>query len=102
MPLSLDLPEGTSDKIPGIAYTVPDLDANVRIVIKTFWQVQRKRPQIHGSSGHGAHTHASNRTRIKGVLADLDANVRIVIKTLETNEKIACVEASLSNGKTVR
>lgn len=54
-PLSLDLPEGTSDKIPGIAYTVPDLDANVRIVIKT----------------------------------------------LETNEKIACVEASLSNGKTV-
>jgi hypothetical protein len=34
-------------------------------------------------------------------LYDLDANVRIVIKTLETNEKIACVEASLSNGKTV-
>ncbi|KGO37753.1 TRP-like family [Penicillium expansum] len=54
-PLSLDLPAGTSDKIPGIAYTVPDLDANVRIVIKT----------------------------------------------LDTNEKIACVEASLSNGKTV-
>ncbi|CAI7673903.1 unnamed protein product [Penicillium palitans] len=46
---------GTSDKVPGIAYTVPDLDANVRIVIKTA----------------------------------------------DTKEKIACVEASLSNGKTV-
>ncbi|CAI7580567.1 unnamed protein product [Penicillium crustosum] len=46
---------GTSDKIPGIAYTVPDLDANVRIVIKTA----------------------------------------------STKEKIGCVEASLSNGKTV-
>ncbi|KOS40541.1 hypothetical protein ACN38_g8604 [Penicillium nordicum] len=54
-PLSLDLPAGTSEKIPGIAYTVPDLDANVRIVIKTA----------------------------------------------DTKEKIACVEASLSNGKTV-
>ena len=54
-PLSLDLPAGTSDKVPGIAYTVPDLDANVRIVIKTA----------------------------------------------DTKEKIACVEASLSNGKTV-
>ncbi|EKV07291.1 hypothetical protein PDIG_73660 [Penicillium digitatum PHI26] len=54
-PLSLDLPAGTSAKIPGIAYTVPDLDANVRIAIRT----------------------------------------------LDTNEKIACVEASLSNGKTV-
>ncbi|KAJ5779632.1 hypothetical protein N7457_007352 [Penicillium paradoxum] len=54
-PLSLDLPDGTSDSIPGIAYTVPDLDANVRIVIKTA----------------------------------------------DTKEKIACVEASLSNGKTV-
>lgn len=32
---------------------------------------------------------------------DLDANVRIVIKTADTKEKIACVEASLSNGKTV-
>ncbi|KAJ6189615.1 hypothetical protein N7519_004523 [Penicillium mononematosum] len=54
-PCSITGMEGTSDKIPGIAYTVPDLDANVRIVIKT----------------------------------------------LDTNEKIACVEASLSNGKTV-
>ncbi|KAJ5504065.1 TRP-like family [Penicillium fimorum] len=54
-PLSLDLPAGTSDNVPGIAYTVPDLDANVRIVIKTA----------------------------------------------DTLEKIACVEASLSNGKTV-
>ncbi|KAJ5138470.1 uncharacterized protein N7515_003318 [Penicillium bovifimosum] len=54
-PLSLDLPEGTSESIPGIAYTVPDLDAKVRIVIKTA----------------------------------------------DTGEKIACVEAALSNGKTV-
>jgi hypothetical protein len=35
-PLSLDLPEGTSDKIPGIAYTVPDLDANVRQGLRVF------------------------------------------------------------------
>ncbi|KXG53086.1 TRP-like family [Penicillium griseofulvum] len=54
-PLSLDLPADTSKNVPGIAYTVPDLDANVRIVIKTA----------------------------------------------DTLEKIACVQASLSNGKTV-
>ncbi|CAG8932459.1 unnamed protein product [Penicillium salamii] len=54
-PLSLDLPGDTASSIPGIAYTVPDLDANVRIVIKTA----------------------------------------------DTKEKIACVEASLSNGQTV-
>ncbi|OGE55789.1 hypothetical protein PENARI_c004G07587 [Penicillium arizonense] len=54
-PLSLDLPSDTAANIPGIAYTVPDLDANVRITIKTK----------------------------------------------DTQEKIACVEASLSNGKTV-
>ncbi|KAJ5679629.1 hypothetical protein N7462_007873 [Penicillium macrosclerotiorum] len=54
-PVSLSLPDGTSDQVPGIAYTVPDLDANVQIVIKTK----------------------------------------------STGEKIACVEASLSNGKTV-
>jgi hypothetical protein len=54
-PLSLDLPADTASNIPGIAFSVPDLDANVRIVIKTA----------------------------------------------DTKEKIACVEASLSNGKTV-
>ncbi|KAJ5972005.1 TRP-like family [Penicillium vulpinum] len=54
-PLTLELPAGTSKNIPGIAFSVPDLDANVRIVIKTA----------------------------------------------DTQEKIACVEASLSNGKTV-
>ncbi|CAI7602199.1 unnamed protein product [Penicillium discolor] len=54
-PCSITGMAGTSDKVPGIAYTVPDLDANVRIVIKTA----------------------------------------------DTKEKIACVEASLSNGKTV-
>ncbi|KAJ5990024.1 hypothetical protein N7522_010231 [Penicillium canescens] len=54
-PLSLDLPSDTAANIPGIAYTVPDLDANVRITIKTK----------------------------------------------DTQEKIACVQASLSNGKTV-
>lgn len=54
-PLSLDLPAGTSANIPGIAFSVPDLDAKVRIVIRTA----------------------------------------------DTEEKIACVEASLSNGKTV-
>ncbi|KAJ5905308.1 uncharacterized protein N7473_002224 [Penicillium subrubescens] len=54
-PVSLSLPEGTSSNVPGIAYTVPDLDANVRIVIKKK----------------------------------------------DTGEKIACVEASLSNNKSV-
>lgn len=54
-PVSLPLPAGTSSNIPGIAYTVPDLDATVRIVIK------RK----------------------------------------DTLETIACVEANLSNNKTV-
>ncbi|CAI7567710.1 unnamed protein product [Penicillium glandicola] len=54
-PLSLSLPSGTAESVPSIAYTVPDLDANVRIVIKTA----------------------------------------------TTLEKIACVEAALSNGKTV-
>ncbi|KAJ5482839.1 hypothetical protein N7539_006285 [Penicillium diatomitis] len=33
-PVSIQLPAGTADKVPGIAYTVPDLDANVQIVIK--------------------------------------------------------------------
>lgn len=34
-------------------------------------------------------------------IPDLDANLKIVIKELKTLEKIACVEAQLSNGKTV-
>ncbi|KAJ6171250.1 hypothetical protein N7470_000317 [Penicillium chermesinum] len=53
--VALNLPGDTASRIPGIAYTVPDLDANVRIVIKTK----------------------------------------------DTDDAIACVEASLSNGKTV-
>ncbi|KAJ5638055.1 hypothetical protein N7490_007934 [Penicillium lividum] len=53
--VSLTLPNDTASRIPGIAYTVPDLDATVQIVIKTK----------------------------------------------DTGEKIACVEAALSNGKTV-
>ncbi|KAJ5929552.1 hypothetical protein N7454_006502 [Penicillium verhagenii] len=53
--VSLTLPNDTASRIPGIAYTVPDLDADVRIVIKKK----------------------------------------------DTGENIACVEASLSNGKTV-
>ena len=52
---SLTLPNTTASRIPGIAYTVPDLDANVQILIK------RK----------------------------------------DNGNAIACVEASLSNGKTV-
>lgn len=51
----IDVPQDVVDKIPGIAYTVPDLDASVRIYINST----------------------------------------------ETGESIACVEASLSNGKTV-
>lgn len=54
-PVSLPLPAGTAAKVPGIAYTVPDLDATVQIVIKKQ----------------------------------------------DTGEKIACVKANLSNGKTV-
>lgn len=54
-PLSLPLPSNTASKVPSIAYTVPDLDASVRIVIKKK----------------------------------------------DTGEKIACVQANLSNGKTV-
>lgn len=42
-----------------------------------------------------------NRPGIAYTVPDLDANVRIVIRTADTKEKIACVEASLSNGKTV-
>ncbi|KAJ5706918.1 hypothetical protein N7488_006719 [Penicillium malachiteum] len=53
--VSLTLPNDTASNIPGIAYTVPDLDADVRIVIKKK----------------------------------------------DTGEAIACVEAALSNGKTV-
>lgn len=34
-------------------------------------------------------------------IPDLDANLQIVIRKLDTLEKIACVEAQLSNGKTV-
>ncbi|KAJ5898926.1 hypothetical protein N7495_003670 [Penicillium taxi] len=44
---------------------------------------------------------ASNVPSIAFTVPDLDANVKIVIKTRDTNESIACVEASLSNGKTV-
>lgn len=54
-PVALPLPSDTASKVPGIAYTVPDLDAEVQIVIKKK----------------------------------------------DTGEKIACVKASLSNGKTV-
>lgn len=54
-PVPLPLPSDTASKIPSIAYTVPDLDAEVQIVIKKK----------------------------------------------DTGEKIACVKASLSNGKTV-
>lgn len=54
-PVSLPLPPDTAAKVPGIAYTVPDLDATVTIVIKKQ----------------------------------------------DTGEKIACVAANLSNGKTV-
>ena len=54
-PVSLPLPSDTASNIPGIAYTVPDLDATVRIVIKKS----------------------------------------------DTLETIACVEANLSNNKTV-
>lgn len=53
--VSLTLPGDTASKIPGIAYTVPDLDATVRILIRRN----------------------------------------------DTGEAISCVEASLSNGKTV-
>ncbi|KAF7586160.1 hypothetical protein BBP40_009393 [Aspergillus hancockii] len=51
----IDVPQDVVNKIPGIAYTVPDLDATVRIYINST----------------------------------------------ETGESIACVEAVLSNGKTV-
>ncbi|KAJ5086801.1 hypothetical protein NUU61_008108 [Penicillium alfredii] len=54
-PVPLDLDKNTIQSIPGIAYTIPDLDAKVRIVITKA----------------------------------------------DTKEKIACVEAQLSNGKTV-
>ena len=40
-------------------------------------------------------------TGIAYTVPDLDADVQIVIKRQDTGEKIACVEASLSNGKTV-
>ncbi|KAL2835211.1 hypothetical protein BDW59DRAFT_168466 [Aspergillus cavernicola] len=53
--IPLELPDDVNTQIPGIAYTVPDLDASVRIYI--------------------------NNT--------------------ETHESITCLEASLSNGKTV-
>lgn len=53
--VSLTLPNDTASKIPGIAYTVPDLDATVQILIRRN----------------------------------------------DTGAAIACVEASLSNGKTV-
>ncbi|KAE8363959.1 hypothetical protein BDV27DRAFT_2143 [Aspergillus caelatus] len=52
---SIDVPQDVVNSIPGIAYTVPDLDASVRIYINST----------------------------------------------DTGESIACVEASLSNGKTV-
>ncbi|TQB74086.1 hypothetical protein MPDQ_005142 [Monascus purpureus] len=51
----IDVPADVIDDIPGIAYTVPDLDAKIRVVIKKN----------------------------------------------DTNEPITCVEANLSNGKTV-
>ncbi|KAA8649851.1 transient receptor potential ion channel family protein [Aspergillus tanneri] len=52
---TVDVPKDVVDKIPGIAYTVPDLDASVRIYINST----------------------------------------------ETGQSITCLEASLSNGKTV-
>ncbi|KAJ5606338.1 hypothetical protein N7510_009119 [Penicillium lagena] len=54
-PIHIPIPESTIQGIPSIAYTVPDLDAVVQVVLLSK----------------------------------------------ETNEKIACVQASLSNGKTV-
>ncbi|KAI9368780.1 hypothetical protein BJX61DRAFT_536978 [Aspergillus egyptiacus] len=53
--IPLEIPDDVSSNIPGIAYTVPDLDASVRIYINST----------------------------------------------DTHESIACLEASLSNGKTV-
>ncbi|KAL2799232.1 hypothetical protein BJX66DRAFT_277758 [Aspergillus keveii] len=53
--IPLELPDDVNEQIPGIAYTVPDLDASVRIYINST----------------------------------------------ETHESITCLEASLSNGKTV-
>lgn len=41
------------------------------------------------------------RVDIAYTVPDLDANVRIYINSTTTGEAITCVEASLSNGKTV-
>lgn len=59
-----------------------------------------RRRRIVGTS-HGGSANPISISGIAYTVPDLDANVRIVIKTAETKEKIACVEASLSNGKTV-